>query len=526
MLDLFVTGYGARTPRNMICAADRLRSDQDGDGGEPHKPSSCHSIAASCAPLTRAALLPATHLPAKPTRASLTPAKLIALRLSAIALTVGLLGPLFWSAAPAQAAGSCGRGEWRDGVPVFASDCTRSANLRASAKKRRSKRVAKPPNDLRKNSVPFKSYLMLDNLDAAIGRYRAVVNKGGWPKIAKGRYLRPDQTDYRVPNLRKRLIIAGDLNLRAGVRSQSYDRAVMNAVKRFQIRHGLRANGIVGTRTLAHLNISAAQRLRQLQVNRHRLAKLLAQPRDGRYVLVNIPAFQLEAVEGNEVVQRHRVIVGKQDRQTPVLKATIRGLNFFPFWRVPDSIAHRDIIPRLRKEPGYLDKQFIRVLDSFGGNIIDPATVDWFSPEAKKLKFRQDPGKHNALGLVRIDMPNKHIVYLHDTPMKQLFNSNSRSFSAGCVRVQNVFKFVNWIASTEEGWNRDRIDDVLQTGVAENLRLKKRIPVYFTYLTAWADPQGPVQFRYDLYGRDGKEILSDLRASGVVGPPPPQGLSP
>jgi murein L,D-transpeptidase YcbB/YkuD len=284
----------------------------------------------------------------------------------------------------------------------------------------------------------------------------------------------------------------------------------------------------VGSRTLGHLNVSAAERLSQLQANRSRLATLLAQPREERYVLVNIPAFQLEAVEGDTVVQRHRVIVGKEDRarQTPVLKAYIRGMNFYPYWRVPNSIARRDLIPRLQKEPGYLEKQSIRVLSDFGGRIIDPTTIDWTSPSAFNYKFRQDPGNQNALGLVRIDMPNKHIVYLHDTPLKRLFNSNSRSFSAGCVRVQGVFELVKWLASTEKGWSSERIDAIRSGGVAENLRLKKRVPVYFTYLTAWADPDGPVQFRYDLYGRDNKQRSSDLRTAAAAGPPQPQSLSP
>ena len=432
-----------------------------------------------------------------------------------------------------QAAG-CSRGDWIDGEPVFARDCARASLYRSTGRYRRSRAAAEPLRDLRQGSVPFRSAFMLDALEEAIGRYQAVVRKGGWPKIRKSRrYIRPGDDDDRVRQLRRRLIIAGDLDPRAGARSSRYDASVVAAVKRFQKRHGLRPNGVIGHRTLANLNVSATERLQQLRINYRRIADLTAQPPEPRYVLVNIPAFQLEAVEGRRVVQRHRVIVGKSDRQTPTLKATIRGLNFFPYWRVPDSIAHRDLIPRLRKEPNYLDKEYIRVLDGFGGNIVDPRSIDWSSPEAKKYKFRQDPGPHNALGLVRIDMPNEHIVYLHDTPMKRLFKQRGRSFSAGCVRVQNVFSLVEWLASSEPGWDKRRIDEVLDQGVAETLKLTKRVPVYFTYITAWVDPNGPVQFRADIYGRDNRSSSVLMAADDKDGnfdafgdPPQPQKLSP
>jgi len=454
-----------------------------------------------------------------------------ALAVAIVAVVTALAG----QTVPAFAAGCSGSG-WEDGVPVFAKDCTRTSLYEPGGKLRRLHAAAKPLQDLRKGDVPFRSQFMLDAIEQAIGRYKAVVRKGGWPKIHKERrYIRPGDDDDRLRQLRRRLIVAGDLDPRAGSRSTLYDESVVGAVKRFQRRHGLRPNGVIGSRTLASLNVSAQERLHQLRINYRRIADLTDKPSEPRYVLVNIPAFQLEAVSDGRVVQRHRVIVGKRDRQTPSLKATIRGLNFFPYWRVPDSIAHRDLIPRLQKEPDYLDKEHIRVLDGFGGKEIDPRSVDWSSPEAQKYKFRQDPGPFNALGLVRIDMPNEHIVYLHDTPMKRLFNQRGRSFSSGCVRVQNVFSLVKWIASSEPGWDENRVDDVLGQGVAETLKLTTRVPVYFTYITAWVDPNGPVQFRADIYGRDGRSssiVMAAGENGGRVsrdsadGPPPPQNLSP
>jgi murein L,D-transpeptidase YcbB/YkuD len=181
------------------------------------------------------------------------------------------------------------------------------------------------------------------------------------------------------------------------------------------------------------------ERLAQLRLNLGRIRELMTARNEDRYILVNIPAFQLEAVERFEVQQRHRVIVGRTERPSPSVNATVKALNFFPYWRVPESVAHLDLVPRLRQEPDYLETEKIRVLNGIDGPEVDPGSVNWGSPEAMKLKFRQDPGPQNALGLVRIDMPNADNVYMHDTPMKTLFDQRSRAFSAGCVRVQAVF---------------------------------------------------------------------------------------
>jgi murein L,D-transpeptidase YcbB/YkuD len=246
------------------------------------------------------------------------------------------------------------------------------------------------------------------------------------------------------------------------------------------------------------------ERLNQLRLNVGRIRELMATPVEERYVLVNVPAFQLEAVAKYEVQRRHRVIVGRTERQSPSVKATIRALNFFPYWRVPDSVAHLDLIPRLLKEPDYLANEKIRVLDAAASREVDPQTVDWSAPAAQKLKFRQDPGPQNALGLVRIDMPNEHTVYMHDTPMKPLFQQRSRAFSAGCVRVEGVFDLVDWLASYEPNYGgAGRAQEIVDAGQAVDVTLTRPVPVYFTYITAWAERDGEVEFRPDIYGRDG-----------------------
>jgi murein L,D-transpeptidase YcbB/YkuD len=288
----------------------------------------------------------------------------------------------------------------------------------------------------------------------------------------------------------------------------------------------LRVSGRVDQPTFAALNVSAESRLAQLKLNHGRLQELMGQRLDDRYVLVNVPAFQLEAVERHEVALRHRVIVGRTERQTPSLKATIRGLNFFPYWRVPESVATLDLIPRLRKEPEYLVNEKIRVFNGHNGPELDPMNVDWSTADGAKLKFKQDPGLQNALGLVRIDMANEHGVYMHDTPLKKLFEQRGRAFSAGCVRVQGVFELVEWIARGEPGWDQPRrVEEVIASGQALDLTLTRPIPVLFTYITAWAEPNGRVEFRPDLYGRDGARDLAGDRDPDAP-PPPSGGLAP
>lgn len=383
--------------------------------------------------------------------------------------------------------------------------------------------------DLRPNAVPFRSDVMVEALEAAINKYQTLVERGGWPAVPGTKMIRPEDDDERVPSLRRRLQVTGELRSNTESSSYSFDDALSEAVKLFQRNHGLRVSGRVDKSTLQALNVPAQARLQQLKLNLGRLRELMQGRIEERYILVNPPAFQLEAVEKHEVQQRHRVIAGRVERQTPIVKASVRALNFFPFWRVPDSVATLDLIPKMQKEPEYIAKEKIRVLTrDFNGPEIDQASVDWKTANATQIKFRQDPGPQNALGLMRIDMPNSEGVYMHDTPMKQLFQQRSRAFSAGCVRVQDVFKLGEWIAKRELGWEQPgRIEPIIEAGQALDLTLTQQVPVYFTYITAWAEPGGSVQFRPDLYGRDGAATLVAGRDRDETEPaPPPQSLAP
>lgn len=352
------------------------------------------------------------------------------------------------------------------------------------------------------SNTPYVSHETIAALQAAIARYRAIVQSGGWPQVPRDRTLRVNDSGDAVRALRHRLLISGDLTVRSR-REWRFDSDVEMAVARFQLRHGLSLTGFLDISTRRALNVPAHQRLRQLEINLARITELMKVNKAERYVLVNVPSYTLQAVKGGRLELKSAVIVGKATRETPSITAKIRGLNFFPYWRVPDSIAHKDLIPQIRKDPSYFYKEKFSLLKTWGAKPFDPVTIDWNSPDIKKYKFRQDPGQHNALGVVRINMPNKHIVYLHDTPLKKLFGRNARAFSSGCVRVERVLDLAGWLLEGNKDWDPLRVQVTVANGKSEDVKLKKAVPVHFVYVTAWASGRGIAHFRPDIYRRDG-----------------------
>jgi len=360
-------------------------------------------------------------------------------------------------------------------------------------------------------------------LQETIGAYQRIAAAGGWPTIKKGQTLRVGDQDEIVETLRKRLQITGDLS-GGGKGGWVLDADVEAGLVRFQRRHGLPPNGVLDVRTVYALNVPAEQRLLQLRASLQRMQDYVTRGLPDRYVMVNIPAMELQAVDEGRIALKSRVIVGRLERQTPGVAAKIQGLNFFPYWKVPESVAFKDLIPKLGKDPEYLSREHIRVLSDPEGQEVDPHAVDWTQPKFLNIRFRQDPGNFNALGLVRIDMPNPDDVYMHDTPLKDLFRRSTRAFSAGCVRVQRIFDLVTWLASTNGDWDRARVDSVLAAGNATDVKLVKPVNVYFVYQTAWVDSEIGVSFRSDLYDRDGVEPNVAQRETSE--PLPPQSLAP
>src|SRR6202035_3809213 len=297
----------------------------------------------------------------------------------------------------------------------------------------------------------------------------------------------------------RRLIVSEDLA--ADKASGPFDEMVAEAIKHFQVRHGMAATGTVTPRTLAALNISIQKRIRQLEASLERLENTNFQFGQ-RYVVVNIPATFAEAVEDDHVVRRYRVIVGKTEKPSPTLTAEITSVNLNPTWTVPSSIAKTEISAHMRKDPGYLSRMHMEVLDAHD-NPIDPRSVDWSGTHTPNFTVRQQDGSWNALGAVKIDMPNPYSVYMHDTNQHNLFSDDYRFDSHGCSRVDNVRDLAAWLLSEEmPKWNRAAIDAAISTGERQDVVLPKKVPVAWVYLTAWMTRDQTIQFRNDIYNQD------------------------
>ncbi len=355
------------------------------------------------------------------------------------------------------------------------------------------------------STIPIFSTQTATYIQQAIAEHQVITNSGGWPVLPAGKKLRIGSNSKAVSILRRRLMISSDLSRRAGISNQ-FDSYVDAAVKRFQKRHGLPDDGVMGRFTFAALNIPASVRLGQLETNLVRLRSMSGNLGE-RYVMVNIPAAQIEAVQGSRVAQRHTAIVGRISRQTPILNSKIYELNLNPYWTAPVSIVRKDIIPLMQKNAKYLTENKIRIFDRKNVEI-PPEAIDWQTEDAVNYRFRQDPSRINAMGSVKINFPNPHAVYMHDTPSQSLFSKLLRFESSGCVRVQNVRDLLVWLAKGSEGWNRRTIERTITSGERIDVKLAKPVPVYFTYVTAWSTKGGVVQFRDDIYQRDGVSELA------------------
>ena len=362
---------------------------------------------------------------------------------------------------------------------------------------------------VRRIETPLLTQQTIVGTQQAIQQYQQIVARGGWGTVPQGRTLKLGSRGGAVAALRARLVASGDLGGQAAS-SQTYDSYVDAGVRRFQSRHGISTTGVASRQTLKELNVPVDARLRQLELN---LVRLRSYSGDlgSRHVIMNIPAATVETVENGRIMTQHVAGVGKIDRQSPIMQARALAVNFNPFWTVPASIIRKDLIPKMQKDPNYLTENKIRIFDR-AGTEIQPQQVNWNSMEATKYRFRQDSGGDiNSLGFVRIDIANKHGVYMHDTPSKGIFGDDYRFVSSGCVRVQNVRDFVAWLLKSQGGWDRDRIDEAIRSGKQETIRLSPNVPVYWVYVTAWAN-DGIVQFRDDVYRRDqpGGEVAQKI----------------
>jgi murein L,D-transpeptidase YcbB/YkuD len=352
-------------------------------------------------------------------------------------------------------------------------------------------------------------------------RYRRVVREGGWRALPPGPVLRRGSTGARVQLLRERLAASGDLEpaLAAG---STFDPALVAAAKRFQARHGIAPTGTVGPRERAELDVPAAARVRQIELNLERW-RWLPDSLGERQVLVNVPGFTLEVREWDRSVLAMRVVVGREGSRTPLFGDSLTYLVFNPVWEVPPDIAASEVLASIQKDPRYLTENHLRVFRGRGRDAreVDPASVDWRTVTAETFHFsiRQDPGPENAVGHVKFMCPNPYAVYLHDTPAGHLFDESQRDLSHGCVRVERPLALALYLLRDKKGWDSLRVAASFDTLKNRAVILPHPVPVYFLYWTAWVDEQGRAQFRRDLYGLD--SLLTAAISRGRGGPPPP-----
>ncbi|MDJ0804148.1 MAG: L,D-transpeptidase family protein [Desulfobacterales bacterium] len=338
----------------------------------------------------------------------------------------------------------------------------------------------------------------------SLARYRQIRREGGWPTIDKGLKLKTGDCGVRVDQLKQRLAVSGDYRLRDDRSAACFDADLRRAVARFQRRHGLVPDGVVGERTSDALNVPVRERIRQIQLNLERWRGMPASL-GSRYLMVNIPAFQMEVVEGGRVIDTMRTVVGRNSRPTPLLASRITYLEINPYWHVPHKIARKDLLPKIKADPGFLVRQDFRVFDGWAPNAreLDPATVDWAAVSAGNFRYRlrQEPSGRNALGRVKFMFPNEMSVYLHDTPSKGHFKKTVRSYSSGCVRVEDPLALVS-ILLRAQGWDPERLAGAVASDRRQVVVLDDPMPVYLVYLTAWVDAEGRNHFREDIYGHD------------------------
>jgi len=343
-------------------------------------------------------------------------------------------------------------------------------------------------------------------LREALVSYRNIQRSGGWPIVPSGEAIRPGESDARISTVRRRLSVTDGPMSVSSKNPDVYDTALVNAVKRFQKRHGIADDGVLGPKTIQAMNVPVETRIQQILLNLERW-RWLGQDWGMRHIAVNIADYSLEAVESGKAVLNMRVVVGQTYRRTPVFSERLRYIVLNPYWNVPKKIAVEDKLPLIKKDPGYLIRNRIHVFSARGdenGPEINPYTIDWSKLHADYFPYRlkQDPGDRNALGRIKFLLPNKYAIFLHDSPQRQLFQRTVRGYSSGCIRLEKPVDLAVEVLKNAPEWHRERILSTIQSGITTAIPVREPIMVHLLYWTAWVDEQGVVNFREDIYDRD------------------------
>ena len=360
------------------------------------------------------------------------------------------------------------------------------------------------------------------DLQKALAHYRHIASAGGWPMIAAGPVLHEGDTDARVPDIRRHLGIGGDLPPAAGAADgQQYDAALAAGVRAFQERHALAVDGVLGAATLAAMNIPVEIRIDQLRLSLER-ARWVADDTAGEVIVVNIAGSEVFAARNGQRFWTRRAVVGRVTRQTPVFRGSMTWLELNPTWTIPPTILREDVLPRLRRDPGYLQENDLSVIDA-RGRVIDPLTVDWPRVGNRpSWALRQAPGPKNSLGRIKFMFPNPHAVFLHDTPARGLFERTGRLLSSGCVRIEDPLSLAEIVLADPGRWNQQTLQAAIDTGKTQIVRLPRPWPVLILYWTAELDATGRVRFLPDVYDRD-PALLAALNGEVRLEFPPGSG---
>jgi murein L,D-transpeptidase YcbB/YkuD len=323
-----------------------------------------------------------------------------------------------------------------------------------------------------------------------------------WEPIIIKKPIKPGHHDAHIPTIRERLTALRDYEGSA-TNSSLYDFQLAHAVMQFQNEHGLKENGVISQETIEALNVTPAQRYREMIDSMNQWAKY---PEDSssRYVLVNIPSYSMKLISHGQDILQMKVIVGRPSRPTPTLSSTITTIVFNPHWTVPETILEHDVIPGMRENPSYMKEHYdMRIYASYDKNAkeINPSSIDWQNVSASNFKFRvtAPPSDKNPLGRVKFLFKNDHDVYMHDTPEKNWFAFKDRARSSGCIRLEDPMAFVHYFYNDNTDLNAELVNQYLSTYETKYIQLRNPLPVYVTYMTAWTDHFGRVYFGRDIY---------------------------